>query len=74
MHRAEERNVALPQLEDGARADGPGEHRVTDEGPGLAIAQFPIILKQNQLASLMYTIILILRHIKTNSLLQINVE
>ena len=64
MHRAEQRNVSLPQLEDGARADGPGEHRVTDEGPGLAIAQFPIILKQNQLASLMYTIILILRHIK----------
>ena len=51
MHRAEERNVPLPQLEDGAGADGPGEHRVADEGPGLATAQFPIILKQNKLAS-----------------------
>ena len=51
MHRAEERNVPLPQLEDGAGSDGPGEHRVADEGPGLATAQFPIILKQNKLAS-----------------------
>ena len=72
MHRAEERNVSLPQLEDGARADGPGEHRVTDEGPGLTLAQFSIILKQNQLVSLMSILILI--YIKTNSLLQINVE
>ena len=39
MHRAEERNVSLPQLEDGARADGPGEHRVADEGPGLLTTQ-----------------------------------
>ena len=51
MDRAEERDVALPQLEDGPGADGPGEHRVADEGPGLATAQFPIILKQNKLAS-----------------------
>ena len=54
MHGAEERDVALPQLEDGARADGPGEHRVTDEGPGLAPAQLPIILKQNEIRILSF--------------------
>ena len=51
MHRAEERNVPLPQLEDGAGADGPGEHRVADEGPRLAAAQLSVILKQNKSAS-----------------------
>ena len=49
MDRAEEGDIALPQLEDGARADGPGEHRVTDQGPGLAPAQLPIILKQQKI-------------------------
>ena len=45
MDRAEERDVALPQLEDGPGADGPGEHRVADQGPGLVPAQLAIILK-----------------------------
>ena len=45
MHRAEERDVALPQLEHGSGADGPGEHRVADQGPGLVPAQLAIILK-----------------------------
>ena len=48
---AEEGDVALPQLEDGPRPDGPGEHRVADEGPRLAAAQLSVILKQNKSAS-----------------------
>ena len=46
MHRAEERDVALPQLEHGPGADGPGEHRVADQGPGLAPGQLSLILKE----------------------------
>ena len=46
MDGAEEGDVALPQLEDGAGPDGPGEHRVADQGPGLAPGQLSLILKE----------------------------
>ena len=46
MDGAEEGDVALPQLEDGAGPDGPGEHRVADQGPGLAPGELSLILKE----------------------------
>ena len=52
MHRAEEGDVALPQLEYRARADGPGQHRVTDQSPRLPCTQLAIILKQNKIISI----------------------
>ena len=45
MDRAEEGDVALPQLEHRAVADGSAEHRVADQGPALAARQLSVILE-----------------------------
>ena len=46
LDRAEEGDVALPQLEDGPGPDGAGKKAVADEGPGLEAGLLTIILKQ----------------------------
>ena len=61
MDRAEERDVALPQLEHGPGADGPGEHRVADQGPGLLPAQLAIVLKTKTNQHLCFKTITFLR-------------
>ena len=45
MDRAEEGDVALPQLEHRAVADGSAQHRVADQGPALAARQLSVILE-----------------------------
>ena len=44
VDRAEEGDVALPQLEHRAVADGSAQHRVADQGPALATRQLSVIL------------------------------
>ena len=45
MDRAEQGDVALPQLEHGAVTDGATQHRVADQGPALATRQLSVILE-----------------------------
>ena len=61
MDGAEEGDVTLPELEDGAGPDGPGEHRVADQGPGLVPAQLAIILKTKTNQHLRFKTIIFLR-------------
>ena len=44
MDGAEEGDVALPQLEHSAGADGPGQQSVADQGPRLTAAQLTVVL------------------------------
>ncbi len=42
----EEGDLALAQLEEGARPDGPGQEGITDQGPPLHLRQLTLVLKQ----------------------------
>ena len=46
MDGAEQGHVALAQLEPGAVADAPGQHAITDQGPGLHVALLALVLKR----------------------------